>query len=229
MPCQAKKAAARAGSRFHFSQKFSPAVVMFQSCQTSRPSAYPVLQHVRHLPDHVADQVELVVVFERADAVFVGARSERGDDDRERRQRGIAVLEVQVAVSLGDLHDAAEQALKRRIVRERFDAGFVERDRLSHRAAQSRQKSGPAIELGPVALRVCRLPALQFLVRHQFAAVGTGRVRDRRRDVEMEIVRVVEAPAARLLLQERAKEPGCATARRCCVSRKPAKSTRRGR
>jgi len=67
----------------------------------------------RHIADDIAEEVEFAVVDEASDAVLVTLRGQRGDDDGDGRERRVAVFEVHIAMPLGDLDCATQNALQR--------------------------------------------------------------------------------------------------------------------
>src|ERR1700730_1994261 len=69
------------------------------------------LNRIRHVANHVEQQVEFVVILSIRDAPFVAPRKQRGDDHRKRGQVRI-VDERHVTVAFRDLHCAPEDALK---------------------------------------------------------------------------------------------------------------------
>jgi hypothetical protein len=62
---------------------------------------------------------------------------------------------------------------------------------------------GAPLELCAVTHRIRRLPGLQRLVRNEFSPEPAFRIRDRRRDVEVKFVGVIETPAPRHFDEER--------------------------
>ena len=148
------------GSLFHFSQKFSPAGRHIPQ----RPSLAAVhdvdLHHGGHFADDVTDEIELIVVFEIGDAIFVGPGRERGDDDGKRRKSLVFIDEVDVAVTLGDLHDAPKDTFEPAIFRIRLDVRVGARriKGLAEGASEPSYQCRPSFELYEVSLRVRRLP-----------------------------------------------------------------------
>ena len=84
-----------------------------------------LLDEQRHPAEHIAQQVELGVVDELRHAVFVALRQQGREDDRDRRQGRLDALEMDVAMALGDLNDATQDALEAVAVGEGLDLGAL--------------------------------------------------------------------------------------------------------
>lgn len=152
---------------------------------------HTLLNEHRHEPHNIVQNVEFALILGSSHATRVTLGRKGRQNDRDRSEIQVELLEVDVAVSLHKLNCAPQDALESGGFRKGLELSPNSLGQGVPREMYARLKLRELLEPPLVAPRIRRLPLIYLLVWDKFAVRGTVRVLDRWCDIEVKVVLVL--------------------------------------